>query len=117
MQTGDTLEKALQSVSSEIGVPIEILGNDFIPEGITRNNRFDVSAQNLPASEVIRRILLKANPDGKLVYVVSPKSSGGEEIIRITTRAAAKTRGDKLPPEFAAPANETKSKGGSGKKA
>jgi hypothetical protein len=106
LQSGDTLEKALQTVSAEIGVPIEILGSDLAPEGITRNNRFDVNVQNQPASDVIRAILLAANRDGKLVYVIKPKPPGGEETVFVTTRTAAKNRSDSLPPEFAAPADE-----------
>ncbi len=47
--------------------------------------------------------MLKANPDGKLVYVVKPKELGGEEMLLITTRAAAAKRGDKLPTELATP--------------
>jgi hypothetical protein len=103
VQTGDTLERALQSISVEIGVPIEILGADFVSEGITRNNRFDLDIHDTPASEAIRAVLLKASPQGKLVYVAKPKSPGGEEMVFITTKAAAQRRGDPLPPEFAEP--------------
>ena len=46
-------------------------------------------------------ILAKANPDGKLVYVVRKDADG--ETILITTRAAAEKRGDQLPPGFAPP--------------
>jgi serine/threonine protein kinase len=99
VQTGDTLEKALETIASEIGVPIEILGADFVSEGITRNNRFDVNAQKQPAAETLRAVLLKASPEGKLVYVVRPIAAGPETIL-ITTRAAAQKRGDLLPAEF-----------------
>ena len=47
--------------------------------------------------------MLQANPDGKLVYVVKPRAPGGDEMLFITTRKGAEKRGDKLPPEFAAP--------------
>jgi hypothetical protein len=40
-----------------------------------------------------------ANPGGKLVYVIKPRD-GGHEALFITTRAAAKKRGDALPPGF-----------------
>ena len=46
--------------------------------------------------------MLRANPDGKLVYVVKARQPGDEEMVFITTRAAAKKRGDKLPPELQA---------------
>ena len=103
VQTGDTLERALQTISAEIGVPIEILGADFVSEGITRNNRFDLDIHNTPAAEALRAVLLKASPQGKLVYVAKPKSPGGDEVVFVTTRAAAQRRGDLLPPEFAGP--------------
>jgi hypothetical protein len=103
VQTGDTLERALQSISAEIGVPIEILGSDLVSEGITRNNRFDLDIQNMPAAEAIRAVLLKASPQGKLVYVAKPKSPGGDEVVFITTRAAAQRRGDAFPSEFSEP--------------
>ena len=45
--------------------------------------------------------MTKANPDGKLVYVIKPAQSGGPETLYITTRASAAKRGDKLPPELA----------------
>jgi hypothetical protein len=103
VQTGDTLERALQTISAEIGVSIEILGADFVSEGITRNNRFDLDIHNTPAAEAIRTVLLKASPQGKLVYVAKPKSPGGDDVVFVTTRAAAQKRGDPLPPEFAGP--------------
>jgi hypothetical protein len=103
VQTGDTLERALQTISTEIGVPIEILGADLVSDGITRNNRFDLDIHNTPAAEALRAVLLKASPQGKLVYVAKPKSPSGDEVVFVTTRAAAQKRGDPLPPEFAGP--------------
>jgi hypothetical protein len=99
VQQLDTLESAVRAISAEIGVPIEVLGADLQPEGITRNNQFGVEARDRPASDVLRAVLLKANPEGKLVYVIKPKSPAGEEMIFVTTRAAAARRGDKLPAE------------------
>jgi hypothetical protein len=97
VQQLDTLENAVRAISAEIGVPIEVLGADLEPEGITRNNQFGVEARDRPASDVITAVLLKANPEGKLVYVIKPKSPGGEEMIFVTTRAAAARRGDRIP--------------------
>ena len=71
-------------------------------EGITKNQSFGLDEKNKPADEILRNIMLKANPDGKLVYVVKSKQPGGEEVLLITTRAAAGKRGDTLPPEFSA---------------
>jgi hypothetical protein len=97
----ETLERALQLVSAEIGVPIEILGGDLQLEGITKNQSFKLDENDKPAAEILRKILLLASPDGKLVYVVKPRPAGGEEALFITTRSAAQKRGDRLPADVA----------------
>jgi hypothetical protein len=103
----DTLEMAIQMVSDEIGVPMEIMGTDLQLDGITQNQSFGLEARDQTADEVLRVILGKANPDGKLVYVV--RKTDGLEKIFITTRAAVEKRGDPLPPAFQATApRETK---------
>ncbi len=102
----DTLEKAIQSLADDIGVKAEILGPDLQLEGITKNQSFGLDEKDKPADEILRDIMLKANPDGKLVYVVKGKESGGEEMLLITTRAAASKRGDKLPPELVKPSGK-----------
>ncbi len=97
----DTLETAVQMVADQIGVAMEIVGPDLQLEGITKNQSFGLDEQDKPARDVLGVILAKANPDGKLVYVVR-KDADGETIV-ITTRAAAENRGDQLPPGFAPP--------------
>lgn len=97
--TLNPLDATLKLVAGEIDVGIEILGKDLETEGITRNQQFSLDERDKPADEVLRAIMLKANPDGKLVYVIKPKQPGGPEMIFITTRAAAAKRGDKLLPE------------------
>jgi len=94
----DTLEKSIQMVSEEVGVPMDILGGDLQLEGITKNQSFGLDERDKTADAILRTILAKSNPDGKLVYVVHVKD--GMEVIDITTRAAAAKRGDKLPPGF-----------------
>ena len=96
----NTLERALEMLSEEIGVPIEILGNDLQLEGITKNQSFGLDLRERPAVEILRAILLRASPDGKLVYI--PREADGEQpmSIVVSTRAAATKRGDPLPPEF-----------------
>jgi serine/threonine protein kinase len=98
----ETLERAIQLLSAETGVPMEILGGDLQVEGITKNQSFKLQETDKPAAEILRKIMLLANPDGKLVYVIKPRPPGGEEALFITTRSAAQKRGDKLPPEIAA---------------
>jgi serine/threonine-protein kinase len=91
----DTLERSIQLISDEIGVPMEILGTDLQLEGITKNQSFGLDERDKTAEAVLRVILAKANPDGKLVFFVRKRD--GTETIEITTRAAAAKRGDTLP--------------------
>jgi len=95
----DTLERSIQMLSEEIGLPIEILGRDLELEGITKNQSFGLDEHDRPAEAVLGTILARSNPDGKLVYVVRNKD--GVESVEITTRAAAAKRGDDLPDMFA----------------
>jgi hypothetical protein len=98
----DTLEKSLENLFRDVGINYEILGNDLQLEGITKNQSFGLDEQDKPASEILRKIMIQANPDGKLVYVIKPKQPGGPEMLFITTRSSAAKRGDKLPPELQA---------------
>ncbi|MFM8986120.1 MAG: serine/threonine protein kinase [Planctomycetia bacterium] len=91
----DTLEKTIQMISDEIDVPMEIVGPDLQLEGITKNQSFGLDETDKTAEAVLRVVLAKANPDGKLVFVV--RKQDGRETIEITTRAAAQKRGDTLP--------------------
>ena len=100
--TRDTLEKSIQMLAEETGLPMEILGGDLQLEGITKNQSFGLDERDKPAEEILRRILANSNPDGKLVYVIRTKD--GMETLEITTRAAAAKRGDTLPPGFDPPA-------------
>jgi hypothetical protein len=103
----DTLEKSIQMIADEINVPMDIIGPDLQLEGITKNQSFGLDARDKPAREILLEILAKANPDGKLVYIVT--TEGGEETILVTTRAAVTKRGDTLPPGLeAAPAEKQK---------
>ncbi len=95
----DNLERSIQMVSDETGVPMEILGGDLLLEGITKNQSFGLDEREKTADEILRVILAKSNPEGKLVYVVKEKD--GQEWVFITTRAAVEKRGDPLPPAYA----------------
>jgi hypothetical protein len=94
----NTLEKCMELLSEEMGVPIVIIGTDLQLEGITKNQSFGMDDRDKPAGEILRAVMLKANPAGKLVYVI--KSEEGAEKIFITTRAAAEKRGDTIPAEL-----------------
>jgi hypothetical protein len=102
----DTLEKSIQMIADEIGTPMDIIGPDLQLEGITKNQSFGLEARDKSAREVLLEILGKANPDGKLVYIV--REEDGVETILVTTRAAAEKRRDKLPPGLAPKPDEDK---------
>jgi serine/threonine-protein kinase len=93
--TKDTLEKSIQMLSEEIGIPIEILGGDLQLEGITKNQSFGLDEREKPAEAVLRTILAKSDSGGRLVYVIRKRD--GVESIEISTKAAATKRGDTLP--------------------
>ena len=89
-----TLENAILELAEISGLRIELLRKDLQLEGITKNQTITIDMRDKPVSEVLQVILLKANPDGKLAYVV--KQSG---VLVITTRAAAAKREEvALPP-------------------
>jgi len=90
----ETLEGALGILAREIELPIIIQGNDLQLDGITRNqslNNFEARQQ--PAAEVLGKLLMLANPDGKLVYQVKADAAGRSTIF-VTTRSAVNRRGE-----------------------
>jgi hypothetical protein len=95
-----TLEKSLEMLGEEIDAQVVILGSDLQTEGITKNQSFGLDERELPAREILQKIMIRANPDGKLVYVIKPPPGASGEALTITTRAAAKRRGDTLPAEL-----------------
>ncbi len=107
----DTLEKSLQMLFEDVGIQYEILGGDLQLEGITKNQSFGLDEHDKTVEEILQKIMRLANPDGKLVYVIKPKTPGGPEMLFISTRAAVAKRGDKLPPGLAAgPSKPTSAK-------
>ena len=108
----DTLESAIEQLSTEMGVKILILGNDLKLDGITKNQSFGIDLRNVPAERILQEIVARANPDKtatelsdpvqKLVYVVKPKYKGETDTILVTTRARAAKRNDVLPDVFIA---------------
>jgi len=92
----NTLEVALKLLSGDIGVPLVIRSGDLQLEGITKNQSFGMDERDQPAEAILLTILKRANPDGKLVYIIENQPDVGERIV-VTTRAAAASRGDTLP--------------------
>lgn len=89
----ETLEKSIQLIAEEIGVPMEIRGPDLQLEGITKNQSFGLEERDRSAEAILRTILAKADPAGRLVYVI--RRQGDAESIDITTKAGAAKRGEK----------------------
>ncbi|MCE9608200.1 MAG: hypothetical protein K8U03_25220 [Planctomycetia bacterium] len=102
----NALDATLAIVSEEIGVPIEFIGPDLQAEGITKVQALRLDEKYQPAGQLLRKILKKADPSEKLVYIIKPKTPGGPDMIFITTRAGVEKRKDKLPAEFELPKTE-----------
>lgn len=94
----DSLERTLALMSTETGIPITILGGDLQLEGITKNQSFGLDEKDKPIFEILKVIMQKANPAGKLIYVF--QKIDGKDTVVITTRAGAAKRGDAIPPEL-----------------
>ncbi|HJT36608.1 MAG TPA: hypothetical protein VJ783_31585, partial [Pirellulales bacterium] len=94
------LDMTIEQLGNDLGIEIIIVGPDLQQEGITKNQRLSFDERDKPVSEILQKIMLQANKEGKLVYVIKPKEGTDKEVLYITTRAAAAKRGDKLPPEL-----------------
>ena len=93
------LNKVLDIVATEIGVPIEMHGDDFRDAGITKNQSMGLNEPEQTVDKLLQVILKKANLDGQLVYMVKPAADGTETIL-ILTRKGAAARKETLLPEF-----------------
>ena len=101
----ETLEQSLRLLAEDIGVDIEILGQDLQLAGITKNQSLGIDLRDQPAKKILLEILLRANPDRTatgpadprqmLVYIIKLSEEGSRRIF-VTTRTAAAARGDKF---------------------
>ncbi len=99
-----SLEDGIAKVAQETGLTASIVRPDLQVEGMTVNKRVSIDERDQPAEGVLRELLRKADPDGKLVYVV--RRDNQEERIEVTTRRGAAERGQLLPPELRLPLAE-----------
>lgn len=105
----DSLQRALELLAEDLGVPIRLAGGDLQLDGITKNQSLSLDLRDQAAGRILVEILLRANPDRgatgpadprqKLVYVIAPGAGDSAEIL-VTTRSAADRRGDRLPDVF-----------------
>jgi len=96
----NNMEGAIEMISEEIDVPIEVIREDLQLEGITKCSSHALDEHGEPAVRILRKCLTKADPDGKLIYVVRRADPDQPEKVFITTLAGATKRGDRIPPEF-----------------
>jgi hypothetical protein len=82
-----TLEQALVELGGLAGINIEILVDDLRLEGLTKNQGMSLDFRDKPAREVLVAILAKADPKGRLVYVLREPGT-----VAVTTRSAAQKR-------------------------
>lgn len=117
----DSLEFAMQNIVTEaksaypemsFDFQIKILGSDLEKDGITRNQQVrDFNQQDKAVQEILTAMVMKANPittvkapnelDQKLIWVVGPNPDNpAQQIVLITTRAAASQKKYDLPEAF-----------------
>ncbi|MDZ4779342.1 MAG: hypothetical protein SGJ19_03715 [Planctomycetia bacterium] len=100
----NSLETTLNLLAEDAGFRVLIEGNDLKIDGITKNQPIrDLNEQDRPVGEILRTVLKKADPAGRLVYLVRTSPGTEEEVLVVTTRAAAAQRGEPLPPELESP--------------
>ena len=106
----DNLLQAVAQLADDVGIRVQVLGKDLEQEGITQNQSFGIHLENRPAREILLELLRRANPikdvaasdeQQQLIYVINRGLAGGQETVWITTRTAAKQRGDEIPQAFA----------------
>ncbi|MBL8829346.1 MAG: protein kinase, partial [Planctomycetaceae bacterium] len=94
------LDKTIEILADDIGMPIMIDGPNLQLDGITKNQSIvDLAEENKPAKEILKVVLAKANMAGKLCYCIVMKD--GMETIHVTTKDGAGKNNWKLPPDYA----------------
>lgn len=100
----NSLETTLNLLADDAGFRVIIEGNDLKIEGITKNQPIrDLNERDRTVAEILQTVLKKADPAGRLVYLVRKSPGTEEEVLIVTTRTAAAQRGETLPPELNQP--------------
>jgi hypothetical protein len=112
-----SLEESLNVLAKKVaakhdGFVIKIIYIDLQFEGLTRNQTIrNYEAKDKPAAEILTELMQRGNsnrdvtdprdPKQKLIWIVGANPDDADKLaILVTTRAAAKKRGDKLPKVF-----------------
>jgi hypothetical protein len=108
----EDVKSNLKNASFEFA--IKIIGDDLKIDGITRNQSIrDFKQENQTVADILTALVRKANPvttvkdpsekDQKLVWVIGPDPDNpGQQVVLITTRAAATAKKYTLPVPFLA---------------
>ncbi len=98
----------MAKVAEQTGLTASFVGADLQAEGLTINKLVTIDQHDQPAETVLRELLRKADPQGKLVYVIRRDGSDEKiaEKIEVTTRRGAAKRGHRLPLELRLPLAE-----------
>jgi hypothetical protein len=94
-----TLERAMQRVSAEIGIPITFVTRDLAQAGISKNHSLQLEVFNLTAGECLHHIMALVDRSGRLTFVVRRRADGREEIA-VTTHAGVAERNEPRQGEF-----------------
>ncbi|TWT87631.1 hypothetical protein Mal64_31730 [Pseudobythopirellula maris] len=102
----EPLESALRVLADAVDAPVLIVGRDLQLKGVTRNQSVTLRADGLPAEAVLVELLRMANPDPLAAGPADPRQQLvhllRDGAIVITTRDAARERGEPLPAVYRA---------------
>lgn len=65
-----TTEKAIERLSSETGIKIELRVKELQRQGITKNHSFGIELKDATVRQALQKILLKGDPEKRLVYFI-----------------------------------------------
>lgn len=69
-ETKITMENAINKLAAETDVNIKIMVDDLKSKGITKNQNVNIDSKDAPAENVLLEILEKADPKGRLKFLV-----------------------------------------------
>jgi len=95
----NSMQGSLEMITARTGVPFEIYGPDLQLEGITGCQSYGMDEPRQPLEDLLKKLLLRNNRDGKLAYTVKTNAEG-LNVVHIVTRQGAEKRDEQIFPEF-----------------
>jgi hypothetical protein len=95
----ESLQGSLERITAKTGVPFVLNGRDLHLEGITGCQSYRMDEPRQPLEDLLKKMLLLNNADGKLAYTVKTNEEG-INVVHIVTRQAAQRRDEQIFPEF-----------------